>query len=199
MEVLYIRRSTGNQENSFGRQMDGKSFDKVYTDTCSGSIPFFERTSVQELIKDIDKYTISTLYVHELSRLGRSLRDILNTINYFTERKIQVVVNKENIKLFQDDGSVSPMTMMMISLLGTFSELERQMILDRQKEGIRISRLKNKYLGRKVGSVEGRRFLDKPKVKKSIELLKENRLKKYEVAKIVGLSVTTITKVSKMM
>jgi len=76
--------------------------------------------------------------------------------------------------------------------------LEREMILDRQREGIQIARLKGKFLGRKRGSVEGRRFLEKPKVKQVVDLLRENRLKKSEVAKVVGLSPNTITKISKM-
>jgi DNA invertase Pin-like site-specific DNA recombinase len=201
-EVLYIRRSTIGQTESLTRQkltMDGIDPQNVYSDTCSGSVPFFDRPSVKNLVRDIPLKGIKTVHVHELSRLGRNLQNILETVNFFTEQKIQLVVKKENIRLFDDNGKVTTSTTLLISILGLVSQLEREMILDRQKEGIQIARLKGKFLGRKRGSVEGRRFLEKPKVKQVVELLKENRLKKHEVAKVVGLSPNTITKISKMM
>jgi len=200
-EVLYIRRSTIGQTESLTRQkltMDGIDPQNVYSDTCSGSVPFFDRPSVKNLIRDIPLKGITTVHVHELSRLGRNLQNILETVNFFTEQKIQLVVKKENIRLFDDTGKVTTSTTLLISILGLVSQLEREMILDRQREGIQIARLKGKFLGRKRGSVEGRRFLEKPKVKQVVDLLRENRLKKSEVAKVVGLSPNTITKISKM-
>ena len=200
-EVLYIRRSTIGQTESLTRQkltMDGIDPQNVYSDTCSGSVPFFDRPSVKSLVRDIPLKGIKTVHVHELSRLGRNLQNILETVNFFTEQKIQLVVKKENIRLFDDNGKVTTSTTLLISILGLVSQLEREMILDRQKEGIQIARLKGKFLGRKRGSVEGRRFLEKPKVKQVVDLLRENRLKKSEVAKVVGLSPNTITKISKM-
>jgi len=200
-EVLYIRRSTIGQTESLTRQkltMDGIDPQNVYSDTCSGSVPFFDRPSVKILVRDIPLKGITTVRVHELSRLGRNLQNILETVTFFTERKIQLVVKKENIRLFDDTGKVTTSTTLLISILGLVSQLEREMILDRQREGIQIARLKGKFLGRKRGSVEGRRFLEKPKVKQVVDLLRENRLKKSEVAKVVGLSPNTITKISKM-
>jgi len=200
-EVLYIRRSTIGQTESLTRQkltMDGIDPQNVYSDTCSGSVPFFDRPSVKNLVRDIPLKGIKTVHVHELSRLGRNLQNILETVTFFTEQKIQLVVKKENIRLFDDNGKVTTSTTLLISILGLVSQLEREMILDRQKEGIQIARLKGKFLGRKRGSVEGRRFLEKPKVKQVVDLLRENRLKKSEVAKVVGLSPNTITKISKM-
>jgi len=200
-EVLYIRRSTIGQTESLTRQkltMDGIDPQNVYSDTCSGSVPFFDRPSVKNLVRDIPLKGIKTVHVHELSRLGRNLQNILETVTFFTEQKIQLVVKKENIRLFDDNGKVTTSTTLLISILGLVSQLEREMILDRQKEGIQIARLKGEFLGRKRGSVEGRRFLEKPKVKQVVDLLRENRLKKSEVAKVVGLSPNTITKISKM-
>ena len=200
-EVLYVRRSTVGQTESLNRQKlttEGIHPDNVYSDTCSGSVPFFDRPSVKNLVRDISLKGITTVHVHELSRLGRNLQNILETVTFFTEKKIQLVVKKENIRLFDDNGRVTTSTTLLISILGLVSQLEREMILDRQREGIQIARLKGKFLGRKRGSVEGRRFLEKPKVQRAVDLLRENRLKNYEIGRVVGLSPNTITKISKM-
>ena len=201
--VLYTRRSTAGQTESTNRQKlsaEGIAPEDVYSDTCSGTVKFFDRPAVQELLRDIPLKGIMQVHVHELSRLGRNLRDILETVNFFTERKIQLVVKKENIRLLDDNGKVSTTTTLLVSILGLVAQLEREMTLSRQEEGIRIAKLHGKFLGRKKGSVEGRaKFLAKPKVGRAVELLKEGRLKQYEISKIVGLSPNTVTKIAKMM
>jgi DNA invertase Pin-like site-specific DNA recombinase len=201
--ALYIRRSTSGQLESLNRQKlsaEGIQPEDVYADTCSGTTKFFDRPAVQELLRDIPLKGITTVHVHELSRLGRNLRDILETVSFFTEQRIQLLVKKENIRLLDENGKVTTTTTLLISILGLVAQLEREMTLDRQREGIAIAKLQGKFLGRKPGSVEGRSaFLEKPKVRRAVELLREQRLKQYEIAKLVGLSPNTVTKISRLM
>ena len=87
---------------------------------------------------------------------------------------------------------------MIISILGIVAEMERKQIKERQKEGIELAKLRGVYKGRVNGSKEDlRTFLSKPKVAKTIELLKKG-YKASEISRIVGIHVNTITKVKKI-
>ena len=86
---------------------------------------------------------------------------------------------------------------MIISILGVVAEMERNLIRELQREGIDEAKAKGVYKGRKVGtSTSTLDFLNKPKNKTAVERLKLG-LKKSEVAKITGLHINTITKISK--
>ena len=92
----------------------------------------------------------------------------------------------------------SPISKMIISILGIVAEMERKQIKERQKEGIELAKLRGVYKGRAHGSKEDlRTFLSKPKIAKTIEYLKKG-YKASEISKIVGIHVNTITKVKKM-
>jgi hypothetical protein len=79
----------------------------------------------------------------------------------------------------------------------TKEKLDKE-FLQRQRIGIQIAKSKGTYIGRVHGSLETiEKFISKPKNKKAIELLKEGKLKKVEISRIVGIHVNTITKLSK--
>jgi len=63
-------------------------FDFVVEDRCSGSVPFFEREGGRKIKSFLDKNEITTLSVHHIDRLGRNLRDILNTIHVFNNLRL---------------------------------------------------------------------------------------------------------------
>ena len=87
---------------------------------------------------------------------------------------------------------------MVINILGIVSEIERTQILERQRQGIDLAKSKGVYKGRKSGTQEDTlKFLSKPKNKKALDYLNKG-YKKNEVAKIVGINVNTITKISKL-
>ena len=88
---------------------------------------------------------------------------------------------------------------MIISILGVIGEMEKSQILERQREGIDIAKLKgNVYLGRQKGSKEDTlKFLSKPKNKKALEYLKKN-YPATEISSILNLHVNTITKIKKL-
>lgn len=76
--------------------------------------------------------------------------------------------------------------------------MERSQIKERQREGIKIAKLKGVYLGRKEGSKEDTlRFLSKPQNKKALDYLKKG-FKCVEVAKLTDLNINTITKIKKI-
>lgn len=194
MKVLYVRVSSIQQKTDRQR-INEKDFDLVIEDTCSGAIPFFDRPGGVEIKKLIEKKAISSLNVIEISRLGRNLRDILNSIYFFTEKGINIYFISQSLSTLKEDGTSNPLSTMMISILGVVAEMEREQIRERQLEGIKIAKLKGLYKGRKNGSKEDvLTFLSKPKNKKALELLKKG-YKGVEVAKIAGVHPNTVTKI----
>ena len=197
IKVLYCRVSTIEQKTDRQR-VDAKSYDLVIEDKCSGSIPFFEREGGKEIKKMIDKGTSISLSVLSIDRLGRDLRDIINTIHLFTENKIAIHFISQGLLTLDDAGKENAISKMMISILGIVGEMEKVQIKERQFEGIKIAKLKGTYKGRATGSKEDTlKFLGKDKNQKALQYLKQG-FKGVEVAKLTGVHINTITKIKKL-
>jgi DNA invertase Pin-like site-specific DNA recombinase len=195
MKILYTRVSSLEGQKTDRQRTNEKDYDLIIEDKCSGSIPFFERDGGKKILKLID--SIESLSVHQIDRLGRDLRDIMNTIHFFNERLISIHFIQQNLSTLDNDKKENPITKMIISVLGTIGEMERKLILERQREGIEIAKIKGVYKGRVKGSKENiEDFLSKEKNKKSLELLRKG-YKGTEVSKIVGIHINTITKLKK--
>lgn len=197
MKVLYVRCSTLDQKTDRQR-VNEKDFDLVIEDKCSGAIPFFEREGGKEIKKLTDENVISKLYIYSIDRAGRDLRDIINTIHYFTTKKISIEFISQGISTLDINGKENTISKLMISILGTVSEMHRVQIREAQLEGVRIAKMKKVYKGRKEGSKEDiLSFLSKDKNKKALELLKKG-YKAVEISKILEIHINTITKIKKL-
>ena len=194
MKVFYSRVST--QEQNDERQVqDLKGFDYIFTDKCSGSIEFFERPKGSQIKSLIDQKKLTHLEIHSIDRLGRSTLDVLKTWKDLTDMGIKVVCRNPNLTNFKADGSQDEVSQMIISILSIMANFERNMILQRQKEGIFIAKQKGLYCGRKVGTQETKmNFLQKPRNQKILSYL-ENDYPYSEISKIVSCSFSTINKV----
>jgi DNA invertase Pin-like site-specific DNA recombinase len=94
MKVKYIRVSTIEQNTD--RQTDFAGI--TYIDECSGSIAFKDRPNAKKLLFNND---IKEVHIHSIDRLGRNTLDIMQTIQNFTNRGINVVSTKEGCRLLQ--------------------------------------------------------------------------------------------------
>jgi DNA invertase Pin-like site-specific DNA recombinase len=126
------------------------------------------------------------LIVSELSRLGRSLGQIITLIDSFVKRKIRLIAIKENIRI---DGEQDIQSKVMITLFGLFAELERDLISQRTKEGLALAKAKGKTLGRPKGS-KGKSKLDSKE--KEIRRYLDKKVSKASIAKILEVSSTTL-------
>lgn len=198
MKVLYVRTSTIEQKTDRQR-VNEKDFELVVEDKCSGAINLFEREGGRQLLRLIEKEALTELYVWQIDRLGRCLLDILSNIKFLTEKKICIHFISQGLSTIQPDGTENNITKMIISILGTLAEMERNISKERQMEGIAIAKLKgNVYTGRKKDSKEDTlKFLSKPKNAKAIDYIKKG-YKNVEVAKIVGVHFNTISKIRKV-
>lgn len=197
MKVLYCRVSTIDQKTDRQR-VDEENYSLVVEDKCSGSVPFFEREGGREIKKLIDEEILTSLSVWQIDRLGRDLRDIMNTIHYFTQRNVVIEFVSQGLRTLDENGEENPISKMIISILGVVGEMERKQIRERQMEGIRIAKMKGAFKGRRQGSNETTlQFLSKEKNKKALDYLKKG-YKSVEVAKLTGLHVNTVSKIKKL-
>ena len=197
MNILYCRVSTIDQKTDRQR-VNEDNYNLVVEDKCSGSVPFFEREGGVEIKKLIDEGILKSLSVWQIDRLGRDLRDIMNTIHYFTEKGIVIEFVSQGLRTLDENGEENPISKMIISILGVVGEMERKQIRERQMEGIRIAKMKGAFKGRRKGSNEtALQFLSKEKNKKALEYLKKG-YKAVEVAKLTELHPNTVSKIKRL-
>lgn len=197
LKVLYTRTSSVDQRTDRQR-VNQKDFDWVIEDKISGSVEFFKRPGGAELKKLIDEELVYSINIWSIDRGGRNLLDILQTLNYCTEKKIQVYFISQGLKTLDEDGNENPIAKMVIGILGIIAEMTRTQIRESQAQGIALAKARGVYKGRKQNTKENTlHFLSKPKNSKALDLLKKG-YKGVEVSKIVGLSPTTICKIKKL-
>jgi DNA invertase Pin-like site-specific DNA recombinase len=138
--IGYIRVSTFDQNTE--RQLDGVKLDRVFTEKASGKDT--KRKQLNELISFVR--TGDIVLIHSMDRLARNLNDLLKIVKTLTDKDVKVEFVKENLSFEGDD---SPMSTLMLSIMGAFAEFERSLILERQREGIAIAKKKGVYRGRK--------------------------------------------------
>ena len=195
MRARYIRVSTAGQSHE--RQLKKEHHnERLFIDVCSGSVPFNEREQGRILIKAIEAGEIDYISVHAVDRLGRNLLDILTTLQLFDSKEVIVKVDNLGIESRVKNKS-NPAFKLIISVLANISEMERETMLERQREGIALAKAKGNYKGRVKDSVESKdEFLAKyPQV---ISLLKQKKSLR-DTASRAGVSLNTVQKVKKYM
>lgn len=138
--VGYIRVSSVDQNT--GRQLEGLDLDQTFTDKCSGKDT--KRPELDSLMKFVREG--DTVVVHSMDRLARNLDDLRRLVKDLTGRGVRIQFVKENLTFTGED---SPMSNLLLSVMGAFAEFERSLLKERQREGIAIAKSKGKYQGRK--------------------------------------------------
>lgn len=141
MKIGYIRVST--QEQNTIRQevlMESLGVDEVYIDRMSGKNT--NRPELQRMMEYVRRGDI--VIVESISRFARNTRDLLELVERLTAKGVEFVSKKEAI------DTTTPTGKFMLTIFGAVAELEREYILQRQREGIAIAKEQGKYTGRKV-------------------------------------------------
>jgi DNA invertase Pin-like site-specific DNA recombinase len=141
-KIGYIRVSSFEQNES--RQLADivDSLDKVFIDKASGKDT--HRPSLEKMLEYAREG--DTIIVHSMDRLARNLDDLRKLVNSLTSRNIKIQFVKESLTFTGDDN---PMSILLLSVMGAFSEFERSLIKERQREGIEIAKKNKVYKGRK--------------------------------------------------
>lgn len=170
----YARVSTGDQDVA-GQTMrlNEAGAIRVFTDVMSGKS--MDRPGLTELLAYAR--TGDTLAVVRLDRLGRSLGELLSTVNMLRERGIALLSLEEKIDTSSAAGEL------IFHVFGAIAHFERRLISERTKDGIAAARAK--------GRMPGRQPLDMNKVEAAIKLI-EARTSPTEAAKQLGIGRSTI-------
>ncbi|HOW53879.1 MAG TPA: recombinase family protein [Syntrophorhabdaceae bacterium] len=138
--IGYVRVSSVEQNTD--RQLEGVELDRTFTDKASGKDT--KRPALEELLRFVRDG--DTVIVHSIDRLARNLPDLRRIVEDLTGRGIQLRFLKENLTFSGDD---SPMSTLLLSVMGAFAEFERALIRERQAEGIAAAKRRGIYKGRK--------------------------------------------------
>ena len=140
MKIGYIRVST-QEQNTIRQEVLMKSLgvDEVYIDRMSGKNT--NRPELQKMLEYVRKG--DTVIVESISRFARNTRDLLELVEQLTAKGVEFVSRKEAI------DTTTPTGKFMLTVFGAVAELEREYILQRQREGIAIAKEQGKYTGRK--------------------------------------------------
>lgn len=136
----YIRVSTALQNTD--RQLAGVACDREYMDKLSGKDT--NRPQLQAMIDNLREGDI--VNVHSMDRLARNVQDLLSLIDTIINKGAKIQFHKENLT-FEANKKTDAFQKLMLTLLGAVSEFEREIILERQREGIAIAKQKGKYKG----------------------------------------------------
>ncbi len=195
MKARYNRISTANQK--LERQIVKQNPDeKLFNDIVSGSVAFAEREKGKLLLEEIKSGHIDWVSVAAVDRLGRSLKDLVDTLEEFD--RLGVTVRIDNLGLeSRIDGKPNPTFKLIVSVMANVAEMERTTLLERQKEGIAIAKAKGAYKGRVKGSTES----DDEVLAKYKDVVKFLNRKQSlrNTAKLCGVSLGTVQKVHRIL
>lgn len=202
--VIYARVSSVGDRQSTDRQVhDLKSYalDKgykvvrIFEEHISGAKRNEERPVLCECMEYCIVNKVNILLISELSRLGRNVDEVLANVKYSKDNCLNIYFQKENISIFQEDGSKNPFLTIFISVLGTCAEMERENIKFRLDSGLKRFKENGGKVGRKIGSTKSKECKQEEyaKVIRSLRAGKSIR----DTAMICSVSISTVQRIKK--
>lgn len=177
-QIGYVRVSSFDQNPE--RQLEGVQLDRVFTDKASGKDT--KRPELDALLlfaRDGD-----TVVVHSMDRLARNLDDLRRLVSDMTKRGIRIQFTKESMTFTGED---SPMSTLMLSVMGAFAEFERALIRERQREGIALAKKRGAYRGRK-------KALSPEEITEAKRRIIEEKITKTDLASELNITRQTLYK-----
>lgn len=181
MKIGYIRISATDQNTA--RQellMEQLGVDEVYIDRMSGKNT--NRPELQRMMEYVRRG--DTVIVESISRFARNTRDLLELVEQLSVKGVEFVSKKEAI------DTTTPTGKFMLTVLGAVAELEREYILQRQREGIAIAKANGVYKGRKP--------IQPPEFEKVMVKWRRGEITAAEAMRQLGMSKNTFYRRVKM-
>ena len=202
--AIYARVSSLNERQSTDRQVidlhnyaerNNIEVVKVYEEHISGAKRNEERPILCECLDFCISNGLDILLISELSRLGRNVDEVLANVKRCKDNNLNIYFQKENLAIFQADGTKNPFLNIFISVLGTCAEMERENIKFRLNSG------KAKYIadGGKIGRKKGYKKPDEKLQEEYAGVIKMLR-KGYPIrmiAKSEGVGISTVMRIKK--
>ena len=208
--AIYARVSSTGDRQSTERQVidltdyankNGMTICHTFEEHISGAKKNHERPVLQEWLNYCVDEKIDVVLLSELSRLGRNVDEVLANIRFAKENHLNVYFQKEGISIYGCDGKENPYLTIMIAVLGTCAQMERENIHYRLQSGRKVyvdkclATTGKSGLGRKEGY---RKPVEKKKeeYKEVLKLLRAGYPIK-KVAKLTDVSESTIKRLKK--
>ncbi len=140
-DIGYIRVSSVDQNSD--RQLDGVPLDQLFEDKASAAT--MKRPQLKECLRFLRKG--DTLHVRSIDRLARNLADLLAILKDLTSRGVSITFHKETLTFTGDDN---PFQTLQLQIIGAVAQFEREIIKERQREGIAKAQANGTHCGRKA-------------------------------------------------
>ena len=148
-KIGYIRVSTEHQETARQQEiMCDYQVDRIFSEKLSGAST--DRPQLKAMLDYVREG--DTLYAKSISRLGRFTKDLMNIIDTLTDKKVTLISHKEKI------DTDTPTGKFMLTVFAALSQLEREQLKQRQREGIEIAKTQGKYTDRKPIPIDWDKF-----------------------------------------
>lgn len=201
---IYARVSSIGDRQSTERQVKnltdlassrGYNVQGIYEEHISGAKCNKDRKVLNECLDNAKANNVGIILFSELSRCGRAIWEVLETIKFCADNGINVHFQKEGLTLLREDGKVDSIMAIYISCLGFCAEKERENITFRLNQGRELAKQKGVKMGRKPGSIKSR----EQKEQEYANLLRalKRGLSVRVAAKVCGVSVSTVQRVKK--
>lgn len=189
MRYGYMRVSTVDKQE-FTRQeyvLKDYNLDGVFEEKISGTKIARGREEFNKMVAVLQKG--DEVYFESMSRMARSMQDLIDTTNFLVKvKKVKVVFVKENISIGTGKNGLDAMGSLVFNIMGAFAQFERDLISDRTKQALRAKKDNGVVLGKP------RKYDDE-----IIEKIRKMRktMTCQEVADITGISRATVARLSK--
>ena len=177
MHIGYIRVSTDHQNADRQKDLLKKQYPEIkkfYMDRQSGKNT--DRPQLREMMSYARKDDV--IVVESLSRLGRNTRDLIDITDQLNRNGIHLISLKESIDATTSTGRA------MMKMFSVFADFEREIIVERTREGLESARAR--------GRVGGRPAADRAVISNAIRLYKSNEFSISEICKMTGISKGTL-------
>lgn len=194
MDYGYARCSLNETKQDISRQIKelkqyGVPEENIYLEHESGTK--INRVQLNRLLNAVKEG--DTIVSTEVSRITRSTKQLCDLIELVKTKHIKLIIgNSMTVDCTQ--GDIDPMTKAFLQMAGVFAELERNMIVARVKSGMENARAKGKQIGRKEVTVDD----IPPMFMRYYQEYKADKYNVTELAKLCGLSRTTVYKYIRM-
>ena len=183
MNIGYVRVSSVDQNEQ--RQIEAikaeAEIDKWFAEKISGKNTEREKLrQMMEFVREND-----TIYIQDWSRLSRSTRDLLDIIETLSAKGVRLVSLKEEFDLSTSTGKL------MLGLISSINQYEREITLERQREGIEIAKRRGVYKGRAP------KQFDKDLLEEVLDALRNKKMTVTKAAELLGVTRPTIYNILK--
>lgn len=174
-KAAYVRVSTAEQNEARQREaLAVRGIDKWFIEKASGKNT--DRPEFQKMLDWVREG--DTIYIHDLSRIARSTKDLLDLLDVLREKGVALVSDKESIDTSTATGKL------LVTMVAAINEFERANLLERQREGIAIAKREGKYKGRKAVTV--------PDLPRHYDRWQRREVSKAALARELGISRPTL-------